>query len=138
MPKPRGTPKDALDFAIAFEEGSLRQKSYGETKIEIKTEPVCIVNKKKDYLRCGMKNFTMDHLKVCRATTTRSKNTVTEFKSRQLLNRRTEEHSTGEDEQPTYSRNLETTKLQFYINTDFFYRLPFLCSIPQQDAELFY
>ena len=84
-----------------------------------------------------MENFTMDHLKVCRATTTRSKNTVTEFKSRQLLNRRTEEHSTGEDEQPTYSRNLETTKLQFYVNTDFFYRFPFSAQHPAAGRRTF-
>ena len=68
--EPKATPKEALEFAIAFEEGSLRQKLYGEAKIEIKIEPVCNVNnvnKRKDCLRCGMENFTMDHLKVCRA-----------------------------------------------------------------------
>ena len=65
--EPKATPKEVLEFAIAFEEGSLRQKSYGEAKIEIKTEPVCNVNERKDCLRCGMENFTMDHLKVCRA-----------------------------------------------------------------------
>ena len=52
---------------MAFEKGSLRQKSYGESKIEIKTEPVCNVNKRKDCLRCGMENFTVEHLKLCRA-----------------------------------------------------------------------
>ena len=65
--EPKATPKEALEFAIAFEEGSLRQKSYGESKIEIKTEPVCNVNKRKNCPCCGMENFTMDHLKVCRA-----------------------------------------------------------------------
>ena len=30
--EPKNTPKEALDFAIASEQGSLRQKSYGETK----------------------------------------------------------------------------------------------------------
>ena len=65
--EPKATPREALEFAIAFEEGSLRQKSYGESKIEIKTEPVCNVIKRKDCLRCGMENFTMEHLKVCRA-----------------------------------------------------------------------
>ena len=65
--EPKNTPKEALDFAIAFEEGSLRQKSYGKNKVEIKAEPICSINKKKNCLRCGMENFTMDHLKVCRA-----------------------------------------------------------------------
>ena len=65
--EPKKTPEEALDFAIAFEEGTLRQKSYGETKIEIKAEPICAINKKKDCLRCGIANFTIEHLKVCRA-----------------------------------------------------------------------
>ena len=60
-------PRDALEFAIAFEKRSVRQKSYGETKLEIKAKPVCAINKKKDCLRCGMENVTMDHLKVCSA-----------------------------------------------------------------------
>ena len=61
--EPRNSPKEALDFAIAFQEGSLR-----EHKVERKAEPMYTVYKKKDCLRCGMeKNFTMDHLEVCRA-----------------------------------------------------------------------
>ena len=60
-------PKGSTGIAIAFEEGSLRQKPYGETKVEIKAKPICTVNKKKDCLRCGMERFTMEHLKVYRA-----------------------------------------------------------------------
>ena len=63
----KATPKEALDFAIAYEERSLRQRSYGETKVELKSEPICTINKMKDCLRCGTENFTMEHLKVCRA-----------------------------------------------------------------------
>ena len=33
--EPKATPKEALEFAIAFEEGSIRQKSNGDTKLEI-------------------------------------------------------------------------------------------------------
>ena len=65
--EPKKTPKEALDFTIAFEEGSLRQKSYEETKLEIKANPRFTTNKKKNCLRCGIENFTMDHLQVCRA-----------------------------------------------------------------------
>ena len=66
--EPKTTPKDALEFAIAYEEGTLRQKSYGENKVTIKSEPICTVTgKKKDCLRCGKENFSMEHLKVCPA-----------------------------------------------------------------------
>ena len=65
--EPKTNPKDALEFAIAFEEGSLRQKSYGESKIAIKQEPVCNINPKKNCTRCGMENFTPEHLAVCKA-----------------------------------------------------------------------
>ena len=41
----KATPKEALDFATAYEERSLRQRSYGETKVEIKSEPICTINK---------------------------------------------------------------------------------------------
>ena len=65
--EPKTNPKDALEFAIAYEEGTLRQKSYGENKITIKSEPICTVAKKKDCLRCGKENFSIEHLKVCPA-----------------------------------------------------------------------
>ena len=63
--EPEASPKDALDFAIAYEEGTLRQKSYGDTKVSIKSEPMCVVRKKKDCLRCGTENFSLEQLKVC-------------------------------------------------------------------------
>ena len=62
--EPKASPKDALDFAITYEEGTLRQKSYGDTNVSIKSEPICVVTKKKDCLRCGTENFSM---KVCPA-----------------------------------------------------------------------
>ena len=61
--EPKASPKDALDFAIAYEEGILRQKSYGETKVSINSEPV--VTKKKNCLCCETKKFSINHLKVC-------------------------------------------------------------------------
>ena len=42
--EPKANPQEALAFAIAFEEGTIRQKSYGDTKPEIKIEPVCAIN----------------------------------------------------------------------------------------------
>ena len=47
--EPKSTSKDALEFAIAFEERTLRQKSYGETKLEIKAEPVCATKRRKHH-----------------------------------------------------------------------------------------
>ena len=43
------------------------KKTCGEPKVEIKAEPICTVSKKKNCLRCGIENVTMEHLKVCRA-----------------------------------------------------------------------
>ena len=56
-----------MGFAIACKEGTLRQKSYGETKVSIKSEPLCVVTKQKDCLRCGTENFSIEHPKVCPA-----------------------------------------------------------------------
>ena len=36
--EPKTTPKDALEFAIAYEEGTLPQKSYGKNKVTIKSD----------------------------------------------------------------------------------------------------
>ena len=65
--EPKTTPQEALAFAVALEEGTIRRKLYEETKTRIKVKPVCAINKKKDCLRCGMENFTMEHLKTCKA-----------------------------------------------------------------------
>ena len=43
---PKATPQEALAFAIAFAEGTIRQKSYGDTKTKIKVELVCIIKQK--------------------------------------------------------------------------------------------
>ena len=53
--EPKTIPKNALDFAIAYEEGTLRKKSHSESKITIKKEPVCAIAKKKDCLLCCLK-----------------------------------------------------------------------------------
>ena len=66
--EPKASPKDAWDCVIAYEEGTLRQKLFGETKkVSIKSEPICVKTKKKDCLRRGIENFSMEHLKVCPA-----------------------------------------------------------------------
>ena len=65
--EPKANPQEALAFAIAFEDGTIRQKSYGDTKPQMKIEPVCALNKRKNSQRCGMENFTMEHLKTCKA-----------------------------------------------------------------------
>ena len=73
-------PDQALNFAIAFEEGVKRQKAYGtqlaETpKTTIKSEPVYAVEKSnpREFYRCGEANFTMEHVNVCMATNHRCK-----------------------------------------------------------------
>ena len=71
--EPKDNPADALQFAIAFEDGLKRQRTYGyinqETKI--KEEPVCSVSGAKqnnrECWRCGAANFTLDHLNRCKA-----------------------------------------------------------------------
>ena len=65
--EPKTSSKDALDFAIAYEEGTLQQMSYRDTKVSVKCEPICVVTKKKDCLRCRTENFSMEHLKLCHA-----------------------------------------------------------------------
>ena len=73
-------PDQALDFAIAFEEGVKRQKAYGtqlaETpKTTIKSEPVYAVEKSnpRESYRCGEANFTMELVNFCMATNHRCK-----------------------------------------------------------------
>ena len=70
--EPKNNPADALQMAVASEDGINRQKTYGyinqETKI--KEEPICSVsgssqNNRKCW-RCGAGNFTLDHLKLCK------------------------------------------------------------------------
>ena len=59
--EPKANPQEALAFAIAFEEGTIRQQLYGDTKPQTKIEPVCAINKRKNWLRCDIENFTMEH-----------------------------------------------------------------------------
>ena len=74
-------PDQALEFAIAFEEGVKRQKLYGlqtteNPKIAVKTEPVYAVEKSsnpRECFRCGESNFTPEHIKNCTATNNRCK-----------------------------------------------------------------
>ena len=73
--EPKDDPEDGLKFAIAYEEGILRQQSYGGEPPKVKSEPVYNVessdanNQRNDRKcnNCGMRNFTMQHIKVCRA-----------------------------------------------------------------------
>ena len=66
-------PEQALEFAIAFEEGIKRQKSYGTTaetsKTAVKSEPVFAVERANqiECFRCGKPNLTMEHIKNCKA-----------------------------------------------------------------------
>ena len=69
----KDNPVDALQFAIAFEDGLKRQRTYGYINQEpkIKEEPVCSVSgekqNKRECWRCGAANFTLDHLNRCEA-----------------------------------------------------------------------
>ena len=69
--EPKETPAEALQFAIAFEDGPKRQKSYGYINQEpnVKEEPICAIssNNTRECWRCGAGNFTLDHLKRCKA-----------------------------------------------------------------------
>ena len=73
--EPFNDPQDALQYAISYEEGVKRQRTMGlgvaeSSKVAIKTEPVCGVESvnKRECFRCGVGNFTTDHIKKCPAT----------------------------------------------------------------------
>ena len=62
-------PDQALEFAIALEEGVKRQKAYGahahdSAKTVVKSEPVYAVEKTnpREWYRCGAANFKMEHV----------------------------------------------------------------------------
>ena len=40
--EPKGTPEEALQLAVASEEGLKRQASYRDCELEIKSEPICV------------------------------------------------------------------------------------------------
>ena len=68
--EPNKNPAEALQFAIGFEDGLKRQKSYGYINQEMKNEePVCAINNnnQRECWRCGAGNFTLDHLSKCKA-----------------------------------------------------------------------
>ena len=72
--EPKDNPLDALQFAIAFEDGLKRQKTYGYIGQEarVKEEPVCAISgnpqNNRECWRCGAGNFTLEHTKICKAT----------------------------------------------------------------------
>ena len=74
-------PDQALEFAIAFEEGIRRQKASGvqvsadRAKVSVKRETVFAVEKSnsRECFRCGEGNFTMEHVNFCMATNHRCK-----------------------------------------------------------------
>ena len=67
--EPKETPAEALQCAIAFEDGIKRQKSYGYINQEprVKDEPVCAVStsNSRECCRYCAGNFTLEHLKRC-------------------------------------------------------------------------
>ena len=71
--EPKENPLDALQFAIAFEDGLKRQKTYGyiSQEAKVKEEPVCVISgnrqNNRECWRCGAGNFTPDHVKFCKA-----------------------------------------------------------------------
>ena len=73
--EPKDTPREALQFAVVFEEGLKRQKTIGQpsTSIKLKEEPVYAINKKpndRESWRCGKGNFTSAHLNSCKGPET--------------------------------------------------------------------
>ena len=68
--KPKDNPVEALQFAVSFEKGTKRQASYGECKLEIKSEPIrlcAISNPGKICFRFGAHTFTLQHIPKCKA-----------------------------------------------------------------------
>ena len=69
--EPKETPAEAQQFAIAFEDGLKRQKScsYINQEPRVKDESVCAIStsNSRECWRCGAGNFTLDHLKRCKA-----------------------------------------------------------------------
>ena len=68
--EPKGSPDNALQFAVAFEKGLKRQVSYVEFNLETKSETVsvrAITNAGKICLRGGAHNFTPQHISQCKA-----------------------------------------------------------------------
>ena len=74
-------PRQALEVAIAFQEGIESQKAYRDqvstepAKSSVKSEPVFAVDKtnSKECFRCREGNFTMEHVNFCLATNHRCK-----------------------------------------------------------------
>ena len=71
--EPKSNPNEALQFAVAFEEGVKRQAFDGnqnwESKLEVKTKPnsMCTNTSGKVCFSCGSSNFTLQHISQCRA-----------------------------------------------------------------------
>ena len=66
--------QEALEIAIAFEEGRKTPKSYGTQntdtpKTSVKSEPIFAVERtnQRECFRCGESSFTMEHIKMCKA-----------------------------------------------------------------------
>ena len=74
-------PEQALEFAIAFEEGIKRQTSYrtqitDSSKTSVKSEPVFAVartNQRERECVFQMRNFTMEHIENCKAANCKCK-----------------------------------------------------------------
>ena len=50
--QPKGGPEEALQFAVAFDDGISQQKSFGEGS-EFKTESLCVKNENRKTLERG-------------------------------------------------------------------------------------
>ena len=71
--EPKENPLVALQFAIVFENDLMRQKTYGyiSQEAKVKEEPVCAISgnrqNNRECWRCGAGNYTLDHVKMCKA-----------------------------------------------------------------------
>ena len=70
--EPKDNPLDAFQFAIVFEDGLKRQKTYGYISQEaIVKKTVCVISgnrqNNRECWRCGAGKFTLDHVKICKA-----------------------------------------------------------------------
>ena len=77
--EPKDNPLDALQCAIAFEDGLKRQKTYGyfSQEAKVKEGPLCANSGNRqnngECWRCGAGNFTLDHVKIFRAADAKCK-----------------------------------------------------------------
>ena len=106
--EPKDNPADALQFAIAFEDGLKRQSTYGyiNQEMKIKEEPVCSVSgvkqNNRECSRCGAANFTLDHLYRCKALNSMCNYCGKKRHLEKVCNQKKSDNNQNDDEDENY------------------------------------